>query len=126
MELTVVNLQDKFSRIAEYWSPRIAGELNGQHVKLVKFAGEFLWHHHDHEDELFLVVKGSFRMEYRDSSGSPQSLPISEGEFVIMPRGVEHRPVAVEEVHVLLFEPVSTLNTGNVRSERTVETPQPI
>jgi mannose-6-phosphate isomerase-like protein (cupin superfamily) len=93
----------------------IAGELNGQQVKLVKFLGEFVWHHHDHEDELFLVVKGRFRMDFRD-----RAVWLEEGEFLIVPRGVEHRPVADEEVQVLLFEPASTLNTGNVESERTV------
>lgn len=111
-----VNLADKFSRIHDYWKPRIAGELNGQYVKLVKFTGEFVWHHHDDEDELFLVVKGRFRMELRD-----RQIWLEEGEFLIVPRSVEHRPVAEEEVHVLLFEPSKTLNTGNVRGERTVD-----
>src|SRR5919206_393397 len=101
--------------ISDYWKPKVAGELNGQHVKLVKFHGPFVWHHHDNEDELFLVVKGRFRMEFRD-----RDVWLEEGEFLIVPRGVEHRPVAEEEVHVLLFEPASTLNTGNVRDERTV------
>jgi mannose-6-phosphate isomerase-like protein (cupin superfamily) len=110
-----VNLREKFSRFAEQWRPKIVGELNGQQVKLVKFGGEFVWHHHDHEDELFLVVKGRFRMEFRDRHVWPE-----EGEFLIVPRGVEHRPVAEEEAHVLLFEPATTLNTGNVRNERTV------
>lgn len=111
-----VNLQAQFARIHEHWKPRIAGELNGQHVKLVKFTGEFDWHHHDDEDELFLVVKGRFRMEFRGSQ-----VWLEEGEFLIVPRSVEHRPVAEEEVHVLLFEPAGTLNTGNVRSELTVD-----
>ena len=110
-----VNLADKLARFAEQWSPKIVGELNGQLVKLVKFTGEFVWHHHDHEDELFLVVKGRFRMEFRD-----RHVWLEEGEFLIVPRGVEHRPVAEEVAHVLLFEPASTLNTGNVRNERTV------
>ena len=115
--MDVVNLAEKFARFAERWEPKIVGELNGQQVKLVKFLGPFVWHHHDAEDELFLVVRGRFRMEYRD-----RHVWVEAGEFVIVPRGVEHRPVAEEEVHVLLFEPATTLNTGNVRSERTVET----
>jgi mannose-6-phosphate isomerase-like protein (cupin superfamily) len=110
-----VNLREKFSLFSEHWSPRIAGELNGQQVKLSKFQGPFTWHHHENEDELFLVVKGRFRMELRD-----RTIELEEGEFLIVPRGVEHRPVADEEVHVLLFEPASTLNTGNVENERTV------
>jgi mannose-6-phosphate isomerase-like protein (cupin superfamily) len=110
-----VNLVEKFRRISEQWKPKIAGELNGQHVKLVKFQGPFVWHHHDNEDELFLVMKGRFRMEFRD-----RHVWLEEGEFLIVPRGIEHRPVAEEEAHVLLFEPASTLNTGNVRNERTV------
>jgi mannose-6-phosphate isomerase-like protein (cupin superfamily) len=110
-----VILGEKFARFAEYWKPKIVGELNGQQVKLVKFQGPFLWHHHDNEDEMFLVVKGRFRMEYRD-----RHVWLEEGEFLIVPRGVEHRPVADEEVHVMLFEPASTLNTGNVQNERTV------
>ncbi|HTP87619.1 MAG TPA: cupin domain-containing protein [Bryobacteraceae bacterium] len=118
-----VNLADKLASFSEHWSPRIVGELNGQHVKLVKFQGEFVWHHHDDEDELFLVVHGSFRMEYRDEGGVERSMQIGEGEFVVMPRGVEHRPCANEEVHVLLFEPAGTLNTGNLRSDRTVDAP---
>jgi mannose-6-phosphate isomerase-like protein (cupin superfamily) len=109
-----VNLAEKFARFHEHWSPRIVGELNGQLVKLVKFTGEFVWHHHEHEDELFLVVKGRFRMEFRD-----RQVWLEEGEFLVVPRGVEHRPVAEEEAHVLLFEPASTLNTGNVRGDRT-------
>jgi len=111
-----VNLRDKLDLFKEHWSPKIVGELNDQQVKLVKFRGPFVWHHHDHEDELFLVVKGRFRMEFRD-----RDLWLEEGEFMIVPRGVEHRPVADEEAHVLLFEPASTLNTGNVRNERTRE-----
>jgi mannose-6-phosphate isomerase-like protein (cupin superfamily) len=110
-----VNLAEKFSRFSDQWNPKIAGELNGQLVKLVKFQGPFVWHHHDHEDELFLVVKGRFRMEFRD-----RHVWLEEGEFLVVPRGVEHRPVADEEAHVLLFEPATTLNTGNVRNERTV------
>ena len=116
-------LADKFRAFHEHWSPKIVGELNGQHVKLVKFQGEFVWHHHDNEDELFLVLQGKFRMDYREPSGSEQSLEISAGEFVIVPRGTEHRPYAAEEVHVMLFEPVGTLNTGNVQSNLTVSAP---
>ena len=113
-----VTLADKFARISDHWHPRIVGELNGQHVKLVKLKGEFVWHHHEEEDELFLVVQGRLRMRLRD-----REIAIGPGEFLIVPRGVEHLPVADEEVHVLLFEPVSTLNTGNVRNERTVDSP---
>jgi len=109
-----VNLQEKFAQINEHWSPHIAGELNGQHVKLVKFQGPFTWHHHENEDELFYVVKGSFEMEFRD-----RTVTIHEGEFIIVPKGVEHRPNAKEEVLVMLFEPAATLNTGNVENEFT-------
>ena len=111
-----VNLTESFARFSEHWSPRIAGELNGQRVNLVKFQGEFVWHRHEHEDELFLVVAGEFRMEFRN-----RTVDLVAGEFLIVPRGVEHRPVADREAHVLLFEPASTLNTGDVRNERTVE-----
>ena len=110
-----VNLAEKFSQFDDHWNPRIAGELNSQCVKLVKFKGEFVWHHHENEDEMFLVVKGRFRMEYRDRVEW-----LEEGEFVIVPKGVEHRPVADEEVNVVLFEPATTLNTGNVVNERTI------
>jgi len=110
-----VNIQEKLSRISDHWRPRIVGELNGQQVKLVKFLGPFVWHYHEHEDELFLVIKGHLLMEFRD-----RSVPVGEGEFIIVPRGVEHRPVAEEEVHVVLFEPASTLNTGNVHNELTL------
>jgi mannose-6-phosphate isomerase-like protein (cupin superfamily) len=109
-----VNIQQKLSMFNDYWKPRVVGELNGQHVKLVKFKGEFVWHKHDLEDELFMVVNGSFKMEFRDSV-----VTISENEFLIVPKGVEHRPVADEEVSVLLFEPAATLNTGNVQHELT-------
>lgn len=114
-----VNLAAAFDSFSEHWSPRVAGELNGQQVKLVKFQGEFVWHHHEHEDELFLVHRGRFTMEFRD-----RRVELSPGEFLIVPRGVEHRPVAAEEVEVILFEPASTLNTGNVVNERTVAAPQ--
>jgi mannose-6-phosphate isomerase-like protein (cupin superfamily) len=111
-----INLSEKFSLFSEYWSPKIAGELNGQMVKLVKFKGPFVWHHHDNEDEMFYVVKGSFDMEFRD-----KTVTLREGEFIVVPRGVEHRPNAKEECEVMLFEPASTLNTGNIENERTVK-----
>ncbi len=110
-----VNLAEKLAQFSEPWEPKVVGELNGQMVKLVKFQGPFDWHPHDHEDELFQVVKGRFRIEFRDPH-----VWLEEGEFLIVPRGVEHRPVAEEEAHVLLFEPASTLNTGDVQNERTV------
>lgn len=110
-----VNLAEKFAMFRDHWSPRLVGELNDQHVKLVKFQGEFVWHQHKDEDELFLVVRGEFRMEFRD-----RSVDLHAGEFLIVPRGVEHRPVADVEVEVLLFEPAATLNTGSAGGERTV------
>jgi mannose-6-phosphate isomerase-like protein (cupin superfamily) len=110
-----VNIAQKLSLFTDQWKPKIVGELNGQQVKLVKFQGPFVWHHHDHEDELFLVVKGRFRMDFED-----RGVWIEEGEFTVVSRGVEHRPFAEEEASVLLFEPATTLNTGNVRSDRTV------
>ena len=113
-----VNIQEKLALFHDHWNPRIVGELNGQHVKLVKFQGEFIWHKHDHEDELFLVIKGRFRMEFRD-----RHVWLEEGEFLIVPRGVEHRPVAEDEVHVLLFEPAGTLNTGDVRMRGRLRAP---
>jgi mannose-6-phosphate isomerase-like protein (cupin superfamily) len=116
-----VNLDEKLASFSDHWSPKIVGELNGQQVKLVKFQGEFVWHHHEHEDELFLVLRGSFRMDYKDDSGVEKALEIGAGEFLIVPRGTVHRPVADREVQVLLFEPAGTLNTGNVRGARTVE-----
>ncbi len=109
-----INLAEKFSLFSEHWRPKLVAELNGQHVKLVKFKGPFVWHHHEEEDELFLVVRGRFRMEFRDREEW-----LEAGEFLVVPRGVEHRPVADEEVEVLLFEPASTVNTGDVRSELT-------
>lgn len=114
--MNAVNLREKFTLFAEHWSPKIVGELNGQQVKLVKLSGEFAWHKHDREDELFLVVHGRFRMDFRD-----RQVWLAEGEFLIVPRGIEHRPVAAEEAHVLLFEPATTLNTGDVRNEQTLE-----
>lgn len=111
-----VNIAEKFELINEYWSPKIIGELNGQQVKLAKLKGEFHFHHHEHEDELFYIVKGKLKMEYRD-----KTLELNEGEMIVVPRGVEHKPVADEEVWVMLFEPASTLNTGNVKNDRTKE-----
>ncbi|NJL76148.1 MAG: cupin domain-containing protein [Saprospiraceae bacterium] len=112
-----VNLADKFSLFTDHWNPRVVGELNGQQVKIVKFQGEFIWHKHDEEDELFYVVAGQFNMEFRD-----KTITLKENEFLIVPRGVEHRPVADKEVSVMLFEPSTTLNTGNTKSELTRET----
>lgn len=103
-----VNLLEKLSMFSDYFNPRIVGELNGQHVKLVKFNSDFVWHSHENEDELFYVVKGCFVMEFRE-----KNVTLNEGDFLIVPRGVEHRPTAKQEVHVMLFEPASTLNTGN-------------
>ena len=116
-----VNLTERLQQIDEYWSPRVVGELNGQQVKLAKIKGEFVWHHHENEDELFLVLQGKLDLEFRNGS-----VTLEPGEFFIVPRGEEHRPVAREEVHLLLFEPASTLNTGNVRNEYTVEHPRTI
>ena len=112
----VVNLAAKLATFSERWSPKVVGELNGQMVKVVKFLGPFVWHHHDDEDELFYVIRGRFRMEFRD-----RAVDVAQGEFIIVPRGVEHRPVADQEVEVMLFEPATTLNTGNVRNDRTIE-----
>jgi mannose-6-phosphate isomerase-like protein (cupin superfamily) len=114
-----INIVEKFSKISEYYKPHIAGELNGQMIKLVKANTEFVWHHHDNEDEMFLVVKGRFRMEFREADELERHEWIETGEFIIVPRGVEHRPVAEQEVWIMLFEPASTLNTGNVVNERT-------
>lgn len=116
-----VNITEKLALFNDYWNPRIAGELNGQHVKLVKFKGPFVWHKHDNEDEMFLVVKGEFRMEFRDNT-----ILLKENEFLIVPKGIEHRPVAEDEVSVLLFEPISTLNTGDAISELTKAYPEKI
>lgn len=109
-----VNLKEKLALFSDHWSPKIAGELNGQQVKLVKFKGEFVWHHHEKEDELFYVVKGSFDMHFRD-----KVVTITEGEFIIVPHGIEHMPVAEQEVEIMLFEPITTLNTGNTENELT-------
>ena len=116
MGLKRVDVTESFARFKEQWSPKIVGELNGQMVKLVRFQGEFVWHKHEHEDEMFLVVDGEFRMELRDGN-----IVLKPGQFLIVPRGVEHRPVAEREAQVMLFEPATTLNTGDVRNERTLE-----
>jgi mannose-6-phosphate isomerase-like protein (cupin superfamily) len=113
--METVNLNEKLSKVKEYWSPKIIGELNDSYVKVVKLTGEFVWHHHDNEDEMFLVVKGRLRMRFRD-----REMEVLPGEFIIVPKGMEHLPVADEEVHIVLFEPKTTLNTGNVKNERTV------
>ena len=118
VEVTTGSFARKFAAVNEHWSPRIVADLNGQHVKVVKFQGEFVWHHHDEEDEMFVVNRGSFRMELRD-----RTVELGAGDFIVIPRGVEHRPVADAEVEVVLFEPAGTLNTGNVLSERTVAEP---
>ena len=114
MAIDKINIAQKLALFTDYWNPRIAGELNGQHIKLVKFKGEFVWHKHENEDEMFLVIKGNFTMELRD-----KIIDLKEGEMIIIPKGTEHRPVANEEVHIMLFEPVSTLNTGDVKNELT-------
>jgi len=116
-----INLLEKFSKIDTYWDPKIIGELNNQQVKLVKFKGEFDWHIHEKEDELFLVVKGKFEMQFCD-----KSITLNENELIVVPRGIEHCPKANEEVFVLLFEPTSTVNTGDVRSEKTLNNPEKI
>jgi len=115
-----VNLAEKLSLISDYYNPRIAGEINDAYVKLVKLKGEFMWHHHDAEDELFLVIKGTLRMMLQED-GREREVRVGEGEFIIVPHGVEHKPIADDEVHLMLLEPKTTLNTGNVRNERTVE-----
>jgi mannose-6-phosphate isomerase-like protein (cupin superfamily) len=109
-----VNLDEKFAAFSEQWQPRIVGELNGQHVKVVRLQGEFVWHQHENEDEMFLVLDGAMKIELRN-----RTIDLAKGEFFIVPHGVEHRPVAHEEARVLLFEPASTLNTGNIQNERT-------
>jgi mannose-6-phosphate isomerase-like protein (cupin superfamily) len=119
--MTVVNIAEKLARISGHWKPRLVGRVNDVDIRLAKLKGEFIWHRHEHEDELFLVLKGRLLMQFRDRDEW-----IGEGELIIVPRGVEHRPVAPEEVHLLLVEPSGTLNTGNVRNERTVETIEPV
>jgi len=116
-----VNLTEKFAQFDDYWHPRIVGELNGQHVKVVKLKGAFVWHHHDVEDELFLIIKGRLIIQFRD-----KDVVLEEGEFLVIPKGIEHRPLAEEECCVMLFEPVGTLNTGNVQDEKTVAAPEVI
>jgi mannose-6-phosphate isomerase-like protein (cupin superfamily) len=116
--MQVVNVAEKFTRFSDHFSPKIVGELNDSYVKLVKLKGEFVWHHHDAEDELFMVVKGTLRIGIRED-GREREEVVRQGEFIIVPRGVEHRPAADEEVHLMLLEPKTTLNTGNVRNERT-------
>ena len=116
-----INTEEKLFLFNDYWNPRIVADLNGQHVKLVKFQGEFVWHKHDNEDEMFFVLKGEFRMEFRD-----KTVEIKEKEFIVVPRGIEHRPIAKEEVSVMLFEPNTTLNTGNTKGELTRENPEKI
>src|SRR3954471_7546993 len=118
-----VRLSEALATFSDLWNPRIVGELNGQAVKLVKLHGEFIWHHHATEDEMFLVIHGSLQLQFRDATGNVRQLEVNQGEFVIVPRGTEHRPCAAEECHVLLFEPAGTLNTGNVKDGRTVEKP---
>ncbi len=121
LKMDKVRINDKLKLINEYWKPKVVGELNDSFVKVAKLKGEFLWHHHENEDELFWVIKGTLIIKFRDND-----IVINEGELLIVPRGVEHMPVAEEEVQVVLIEPVSTLNTGNVLSERTVENPDKI
>jgi mannose-6-phosphate isomerase-like protein (cupin superfamily) len=116
MKIEKVNIEEKLKRISDYWNPRIVGELNGQQVKLTKLNGEFIWHKHDNEDEMFLIISGDFVMELRDGS-----INVKPGEFIIIPKGLEHKPVANGEVHLMLFEPASTLNTGNIKNEFTKE-----
>lgn len=118
--MEVVNLREKFGRFSECWKPKIAGEINDSYVKLVKLRGEFVWHQHEQEDELFLVIKGVLRMKVREQ-GREREVTVREGEFLIVPRGTDHLPIADEEAEIVLLEPKSTLNTGNVRNARTVE-----
>lgn len=114
-----INLADKLAQFSDHWSPRVVGELNGQHLKVAKVQGEFVWHHHEHEDELFMVIAGELTIHLRD-----RVVHLSEGECFIVPRGVEHKPVATNEAHIMLLEPATTLNTGNVRNDRTVDAPE--
>lgn len=115
-----LSLAEKLSQITDQWRPRVIAELNGQHVRVVKIRGEFIWHQHEDEDEMFLVLKGKLKMDYRED-GQELQLELTEGELIVVPRGTEHRPSADEETHILLFEPATTVNTGNVQSERTVD-----
>ena len=120
MSIKVVNLAKKFEAFSEYYSPKIAGELNDSHIKLGKIKGDFVWHHHENEDELFLVVKGVLRMNIRED-GKERKLEIHPGELIVIPKGMEHMPSADEETHIVMIEPKGTLNTGNIRNERTRE-----
>lgn len=122
--MQVVNIAAKLGSFSDHWHPRIVAALNGQHLKVAKLLGAFLWHHHEHEDELFLVVKGTLRMSVRDAAGSVEEHLVRAGEFLVVPRGVEHRPAADEEVELLLFEPAGTVNTGSAGGERTVAQPE--
>ena len=115
-----VNLAQKFARFSDYYSPKVVGEINNFQVKLVKLKGEFMWHHHDAEDEMFLVVQGELHMKFRDANGSEREETVRPGEFIIVPHGIEHMPYTREETHIVLLEPATTLNTGNVQNERTV------
>ncbi|QRY38912.1 cupin domain-containing protein [Bacillus sp. PDNC022] len=119
--ISKTNIQEKFLQINDYWNPRISGELNDSYIKMVKIKGEFIWHHHDDEDEMFFVCNGKLVIRFRDSE-----VALNEGEFIVIPKGVEHQPIAEEEVHLLLIEPKTTLNTGNVINERTVSIPERI
>ncbi|MFP3716955.1 cupin domain-containing protein [Bacillus safensis] len=119
--ISKTNVQEKFLQINDYWNPRISGELNDSYIKMVKVKGEFIWHHHDDEDEMFFVCKGKLVIRFRDNE-----IPVNEGEFIVIPKGIEHQPIADEEVHLLLIEPKTTLNTGNVVNERTVSIPERI
>jgi mannose-6-phosphate isomerase-like protein (cupin superfamily) len=121
IKLEKVNISEKFSLFNDYWSPKIAGEINDMHVKFAKLKGEFIWHKHEHEDEMFLVMKGKLLLKFRD-----RDVHLNEGEFIIVPKGVEHLPIAEEEAYVLFFEPKSTLNTGNEQNDRTVSDLQSI
>ena len=118
--MQVVNIKEKFGQFQEHYQPKVAGEINDFQVKFVKVKGEFVWHHHDKEDEMFLVVAGELHMKHRDAQGQEHDQAIRPGEFIIVPHGTEHLPYALEETHIILFEPGSTLNTGNVENERTV------
>jgi len=120
-QIEKINLQEKFSKFSDHWSPKVIGQLNHQQVKVVKLQGDFVWHSHENEDELFMVIDGSFTMELRD-----KTIEVHEGELIIIPRGVEHRPVAKEEVSILLFEPGTIVNTGEVRNQLTVDNPDHI
>ncbi len=119
--ISKINVQEKFLQINDYWNPRIGGELNDSYIKMVKIKGEFIWHHHDYEDEMFFVWRGRLVIRFRDGE-----IALNEGEFIVIPKGLEHQPIAEEEVHLLLIEPKTTLNTGNVINERTVSIPQRI